>query len=115
MGNNLSSVTNLMARNHFCGITELDSEKTKLAENFSPSKNGKFMLQILDPKNGLQMKFETQEYGTHTPLCKHVKYPLVPVWNERSQELLITTVGNTCRLKLKEYQIRIHRVLILCN
>ena len=34
------------------------------------------MSQILDPKNGFQVKFETQKYGTHTPVHKYDKYPL---------------------------------------
>ena len=33
------------------------------------------MLQILDPKNGFQVKFQTPKNGTHTPMCKYGEYP----------------------------------------
>ena len=38
--------------------------KRQLLKIFTP-RNGKFMLQILDPKNGFQMKFQTEEHDTH--------------------------------------------------
>ena len=50
MGDNFISVLNLMARNYFWGITELNWEKMATAENLYPPKKGKFMLQSLDPK-----------------------------------------------------------------
>ena len=40
--------------------------KRQLLKIFTPPpRNGKFMLQILDPKNGFQVKFQTQERDTH--------------------------------------------------
>ena len=33
------------------------------------------MLQILDPKIGFQVKYETQKHCTHTPVYKYGKYP----------------------------------------
>ena len=45
-----------------------------IAEN-SYLKMGSSCLQILDPKDGFQVKFQTQKHGTHTPVCKHDKYP----------------------------------------
>ena len=51
-----------------------ESWKFVVAENFYP-KNGKFMLQILDKKNGFQGKFETPKSGMHTPIYKNGKYP----------------------------------------
>ena len=38
--------------------------KRQLQKIFTP-RNGKFMLQLLDPKNGFQMKFQTEEHDTH--------------------------------------------------
>ena len=45
-----------------------------VAENSYPQKMGHSCLKILDPKNGFQVKFQTQKHGTHTPVCKHGKY-----------------------------------------
>ena len=46
-----------------------------IAENSYSPKLGSSCLQILDKKYGFQVKFQTQKHGTHTPVCKHDKYP----------------------------------------
>ena len=64
MGDNFSLLINLMARNYFWGITKMNLEKTAIAENFTPQKWDVHVANFR-PKNDFQVKFQTQEHGTH--------------------------------------------------
>ena len=50
MGDSFSLVINLMVSNYFWNITKMNPEKMAIAENLYSPRNGKLMLQILDPK-----------------------------------------------------------------
>ena len=63
-------------RELFLRYYRTEPRKIAVAENVSPNKMGSSCLQILDPKNGFQVKFQTQNYDTYTPVCKHGKYSL---------------------------------------
>ena len=64
MGDNFSLLISLMARNYFSGITKMNLEKTAIAENFTPQKWDVHVANFR-PKNDFQVKFQTQEHGTH--------------------------------------------------
>ena len=75
MGKNCVLVINLMVRDYFWGITELNQEKMAVAETLYPQ-NWEAHIENLRPyKNGFQVKFQSQKHGTHTPVRKHGKYP----------------------------------------
>ena len=69
MGDNFSLVIKLMVRNYFWGITELNLEKTAIAENSYPQK-WEVHVANFRPKNGFQVKFQTQKHGMHTPYAE---------------------------------------------
>ena len=52
----------------------IESSKNDSCLNFLPPKIEKFILQILDRKR-LSSEVSYPKHGTHTPVCKHGKYP----------------------------------------
>ena len=74
-----------------------------IAETFYPpppkkkKENGKFILQILDPKNGLQVKFQTPKHGTHIPVCKYDKSPPPRESTEKAGAFVSTIYFQNCK------------------
>ena len=59
----------------FLRYYRIESSKNDSCWNFLPPKIGKFILQILDPKNGFQVKFQTQNMARTPPYANMASTP----------------------------------------